>query len=65
MQVCNPQNVNDNMNDLAHIKSCSNDSLNDLSKIPLSNEPDFHFFSDTELTPGCRYEKAYLTTNGF
>ncbi|KAK6619575.1 hypothetical protein RUM43_012332 [Polyplax serrata] len=56
MQVCNPQNVNDNMNDLAHIKSCSNDSLNDLSKIPLSNEPDFHFFSDTELTPGCSPE---------
>ncbi|KAL0268449.1 UNVERIFIED_CONTAM: hypothetical protein PYX00_010397 [Menopon gallinae] len=36
-----------------NLKSCSTDSLNELSRLPLSNEPDFHFFSDTELTPGC------------
>ncbi|EEB16138.1 hypothetical protein Phum_PHUM407130 [Pediculus humanus corporis] len=47
---------NSSSNFTVNIKSCSNDSLNDLAKIPLNSEHDFHFFSDTELTPGCSPE---------
>lgn len=57
LQKSHEDNIPDSYgeNRAENLKSCSTDSLNELSRLPLSNEPDFHFFSDTELTPGCRF----------